>query len=88
MVAMLTGDNQRAAEAIAREVGIDYLRAELMPERKIECVHEIERTIGPVAMVGDGVNDAPAMATATVGIAMGASGTDVALEAADVALMN
>lgn len=87
-VAMLTGDNRRVAEAIGREVGIDDIRAELLPEQKIELVHELERQHGPTAMIGDGVNDAPALASATVGIAMGAGGTDVALEAADVALMN
>ncbi len=87
-VAMLTGDNKRVAEAIGREVGVDQIDAELMPERKIELVRALMRKYGAVAMVGDGVNDAPAMATADVGIAMGAGGTDVALEAADVALMN
>ncbi len=84
---MLTGDNQRAAQAIAREVGVDEVYAELMPEDKVAKVQELERRFGHLAMVGDGVNDAPALATATVGIAMGAAGTDVALETADVALM-
>ncbi|MFO0828004.1 MAG: heavy metal translocating P-type ATPase [Phycisphaerales bacterium] len=87
-IAMLTGDNRRVAEAVAKQVGVDRVEAELMPEQKIDLVRSIEREIGPVAMIGDGVNDAPALASATVGIAMGAGGTDVALEAADVALMN
>ncbi|MDZ4754726.1 MAG: heavy metal translocating P-type ATPase [Phycisphaerae bacterium] len=87
-VAMLSGDNRTVAEAIGREVGVDEIHAGLMPERKIELVRALSRKFGAVAMVGDGVNDAPALAAAEVGIAMGAGGTDVALEAADVALMN
>jgi Cd2+/Zn2+-exporting ATPase len=87
-VIMLTGDHRRVAEAIGNEVGVDRIEAGLLPERKIEHVRELERRLGAVAMVGDGVNDAPALASASVGIAMGAGGTDVALEAADVALMN
>ncbi|BBL79047.1 cadmium transporter ATPase [Rubrobacter xylanophilus] len=86
-VAMLTGDNLRTARAIARELGIDEVRADLKPEDKVEAVKELEREHGPVAMVGDGINDAPALATATVGMAMGTAGTDAAIEAADVALM-
>jgi Cd2+/Zn2+-exporting ATPase len=86
-VAMLTGDNERAARAIAREVGIDEVYAELKPEDKVTRVRELSKTYGHVAMVGDGVNDAPALAEATVGVAMGAAGSDVALETADVALM-
>ena len=86
-VVMLTGDNERAARAIAREVGIDEIHAELKPEDKVTRVRELAKTYGHVAMVGDGVNDAPALAEATVGIAMGAAGSDVALETADVALM-
>jgi Cd2+/Zn2+-exporting ATPase len=85
---MLTGDNERVARAVGGLVGIDEVRASLMPERKIDAVRELLATHGSVAMVGDGVNDAPALAAATVGIAMGKSGTDVALEAADVALMS
>lgn len=86
-VVMLTGDNERTARAIAAEVGIDEAYANLKPEDKSAKVRELSQTYGHVAMVGDGVNDAPALAEATVGIAMGAAGTDVALETADVALM-
>lgn len=86
-VAMLTGDNARTAQAIAREVGIDEVHADLKPEDKARIVRELTARDGHVAMVGDGVNDAPALAEATVGVAMGAAGTDVALETADVALM-
>ena len=86
-VVMLTGDNRRTAEAIAREVGIDEVYSDLKPEDKLARIREIRSREGHVAMVGDGVNDAPALAEATVGIAMGAAGTDVALETADVALM-
>jgi Cd2+/Zn2+-exporting ATPase len=86
-VVMLTGDNRRAAEAIAREVGTDEVFADLKPEDKVAKVRELAKQYGHVAMVGDGVNDAPALAEATVGVAMGAAGTDVALETADVALM-
>ena len=86
-VAMLTGDNRRTAEAIAREVGIDDVFSDLKPEDKVAKVRELAAQYGHVAMVGDGVNDAPALAEATVGIAMGVAGTDVALETADVALM-
>ena len=86
-VVMLTGDNERTAQAIAREVGIDEVYANLKPEDKSARVRELSQRYGHVAMVGDGVNDAPALAEATVGIAMGAAGTDVALETADVALM-
>jgi Cd2+/Zn2+-exporting ATPase len=84
---MLTGDNERTAEAIAKEAGVDEVYANLKPEDKVAKVHELAEKYGHVAMVGDGVNDAPAMAEATVGVAMGAAGTDVALETADVALM-
>ncbi len=86
-VVMLTGDNERTARAIAREVGIDEVHADLKPEDKALRVRELAQRYGHVAMVGDGVNDAPALAEATVGVAMGAAGTDVALETADVALM-
>jgi Cd2+/Zn2+-exporting ATPase len=86
-VVMLTGDNERTAQAIAQELGIDEVYADLKPEDKAVKVRELTTRYGHVAMVGDGVNDAPALAEATVGIAMGAAGTDVALETADVALM-
>lgn len=86
-VAMLTGDNQRTALAIARELSLDEVYADLKPEDKVAKVRELAGRYGHVAMVGDGVNDAPALAEATVGVAMGAAGTDVALETADVALM-
>jgi len=83
---MLSGDNQQVANGVAKEVGLDEARGNLMPEDKVEAVKQLRATAA-VAMVGDGVNDAPAMANATVGIAMGAAGSDVALETADVALM-
>lgn len=84
---MLTGDNRTTAEAIATEVGIDEIRAELLPEAKVEAVEALMARYGTVAMVGDGINDAPAMARATMGIAMGAAGSDAAIETADIALM-
>ncbi|TAK04461.1 MAG: cation-translocating P-type ATPase, partial [Candidatus Manganitrophaceae bacterium] len=86
-VVMLTGDNPQTADVIARELGIDEVYADLKPEDKVIKVRELAERYGHVAMVGDGVNDAPALAEATIGIAMGAAGTDVALETADVALM-
>lgn len=86
-VIMLTGDNENTARAISKEIGIDDFKAELKPEDKIKAIENLEKEYGAVAMVGDGVNDAPALARATVGIAMGTAGTDAAIEAADVALM-
>jgi Cd2+/Zn2+-exporting ATPase len=86
-IVLLTGDSGATAKAIASEIGIDELRAELLPEDKVAAVVELRRKYGSVAMVGDGVNDAPALATADVGIAMGVAGSDAALETADVALM-
>lgn len=86
-IVMMTGDNQAAANFIAGEVGIHEVYADLLPEQKLELIKEL-RQHGDVAMVGDGVNDAPALATAHVGVAMGAGGTDVALETADVVLMS
>lgn len=85
---MLTGDNKRAAEAIGTHVGVSEVKAELMPDEKLSYVKQLKRNYGKVAMVGDGVNDAPALAASTVGIAMGGAGTDTALETADIALMS
>lgn len=87
-VVMLTGDNDGTARAIAEQVGVNEYRAELMPEEKVEAVEQLQTECGAVAMVGDGINDAPALATAEVGVAMGAAGTDTALETADIALMS
>lgn len=84
---MLTGDNQSVADAVAEEIGITDPLGNLMPEDKVRSIEELIKTEGKVAMVGDGVNDAPAMVKSTVGIAMGAAGSDVALETADIALM-
>jgi Cd2+/Zn2+-exporting ATPase len=86
-VVMLSGDNQRTVDVIARQVGVDEAYGDLLPDQKIEHVREMLAAYGNVGMIGDGVNDAPAMATATIGIAMGAAGTDTAIETADVALM-
>ncbi|MGB3799832.1 MAG: heavy metal translocating P-type ATPase, partial [Lewinella sp.] len=84
---MLTGDNQRVANAVAKEIGITDPLGSLLPEDKVASIQRLKEEEGRVAMVGDGVNDAPAMATSTVSVAMGAAGSDVALETADVALM-
>jgi len=86
-VALLTGDNEPTARAVALETGVDEVRAELLPAEKVAAVEALGARYGAVAMVGDGVNDAPAMARAAMGVAMGAAGTDAAIEAADVALM-
>jgi Cd2+/Zn2+-exporting ATPase len=86
-VVMLTGDNTRTAKAIAERLGIDEYRAEMLPEQKVAVIKSLKDQGHIVAMVGDGINDAPAMATADVGIAMGAAGTDVAMETADLVLM-
>jgi Cd2+/Zn2+-exporting ATPase len=86
-IAMLTGDNLRTARAIAEDVGVDRVHAKLLPHEKSNVLEDLRSEFGPVAMVGDGVNDAPALAKADVGIAIGAAGTDVALETADVVVM-
>ncbi|MCA9943810.1 MAG: cadmium-translocating P-type ATPase [Anaerolineales bacterium] len=87
-VVMLTGDNDAVAQQIANQVGVDAYFADLLPEDKVTAVKKVREQYGTVAMVGDGVNDAPALATADIGIAMGAAGTDVALETADIVLMS
>ena len=87
-VVMLTGDNQATAQAIAKQTGVNEIRAELLPADKVRAIETLVDQYGAVAMVGDGVNDAPAMARATLGIAMGAAGSDAAIETADVALMS
>src|SRR5690606_33124117 len=84
---MLTGDAHSTAQYIGREAGVTNIEAELMPEEKLQRVKQLQERYGKVAMVGDGVNDAPALAASSVGIAMGGAGTDTALETADIALM-
>lgn len=84
---MLTGDNQQVADAVAAQIGIDKAMGNLLPEQKVAAIEQLTKEEARVAMIGDGVNDAPAMAKSTVGIAMGAAGSDVALETADIALM-
>ena len=86
-VVMITGDNRETAERIGEQVGVDEVYSELMPDEKLTVIESLEEKYGPVAMIGDGVNDAPALARASLGIAMGAAGTDVAMETADVVLM-
>lgn len=86
-IVMLTGDNERTARSIARELGIDQVYSELLPENKVDVVRSLQRQYQTVAMVGDGINDAPTLAQASVGIAMGTAGSDVALETADIVLM-
>jgi Zn2+/Cd2+-exporting ATPase len=86
-IIMLTGDNQRTAHSMAQAIGIDQVYAELLPEEKLHVIKQLQKQHGIVAMVGDGINDAPALAQASVGIAMGAAGSDVALETADIVLM-
>ncbi len=86
--AMVTGDNQRTAHSVAEMLNLDQVHAELLPEDKLAVIDQLEKQYQMVAMVGDGINDAPALAAATVGIAMGVGGTDVALESADIVLMS
>ncbi len=86
-IVMLTGDNQRTAHSVAQSLGVDQVYAELLPEDKLQIIQKLQKKYQTVAMVGDGINDAPALAQATVGIAMGAAGSDVALETADIVLM-
>jgi len=84
---MLTGDNQRTADSVAQQLGVDQVYAELLPEDKVNVIRRLQQQYQTVAMVGDGINDAPALAQASVGIAMGVAGSDVALETADIVLM-
>jgi Cd2+/Zn2+-exporting ATPase len=84
---MLTGDNRGTAEAIARETGVSEVRAELLPDEKVAAIQQLVALYERVAMVGDGINDAPALASASLGIAMGGAGSDAAIETADVALL-
>jgi Zn2+/Cd2+-exporting ATPase len=86
-IVMLTGDSAAAAQAVGRTVGADAVRWRLLPEEKVEAVRELRSQYGAVGMLGDGVNDAPALATATVGLVMGAAGSPATIETADVALM-
>ncbi|KOP24148.1 ATPase [Hapalosiphon sp. MRB220] len=86
-IVMLTGDNQQTAESVARELGVDRVYAELLPEDKLHVIRRLQQEYKTVAMVGDGINDAPALAQASVGVAMGTAGSDVALETADIVLM-
>ncbi|MER3491543.1 MAG: heavy metal translocating P-type ATPase [Mastigocladus sp. ERB_26_2] len=86
-IVMLTGDNQQTAESVARDLGVDRVYAELLPEDKLHVIRRLQQEYKTVAMVGDGINDAPALAQASVGIAMGTAGSDVALETADIVLM-
>lgn len=86
-IVMLTGDNARTAQSIAQQIGVDQVHADLLPEDKVDVIRRLQKQYQTVAMVGDGINDAPALAQASVGIAMGVTGSDVALETADVVLM-
>ncbi len=85
---MLTGDNMATAKAIAAQAGISDARGDLLPEAKLEAIKEMQQRYGPTGMTGDGINDAPALAQSDIGFAMGGAGTDTAMEAADVVIMN
>jgi len=85
---MLSGDNQATAEAIGHACGITEVQGNLLPEDKLAAIRSLQARYGPTAMTGDGINDAPALAQADIGVAMGAAGTDIAMEAADVVVMN
>jgi len=85
---MLTGDNTATAKAIAAEAGIDEARGDMLPEAKLDAIKDMQQRYGATGMTGDGINDAPALAQADIGFAMGAAGTDTAMEAADVVIMN
>src|SRR5574339_478122 len=87
-IIMLTGDDRLTAQSIARQAGIEDVRAELLPEDKLNVIRELQKNGHVVAMVGDGINDAPALAAADIGFAMGSAGTDIALEFAAFALMS
>jgi Cd2+/Zn2+-exporting ATPase len=87
-VALLTGDNRGTATAVANLLGVDNLQAELLPEGKLRAIEQMRKQYGSVAMVGDGINDAPALAAADVGIAMGGAGSDIALETGNVVLLS
>lgn len=85
---LLTGDNKKTADYFAKQVGISEIHAELLPEEKVQNIEKLQDTGRKVCMIGDGVNDAPALKTASVGVAMGSMGSDIAVEAADIALMS
>src|SRR5699024_11674816 len=85
---LLTGDNRKTADYFAKQIGISEVRAELLPEEKVQNVEALREAGRKVCMIGDGVNDAPALKTADVGVAMGSMGSDIAVEAADIALMS
>ena len=87
-IVLLTGDNRRTADRFASQAGIRQVRAQLLPEGKVSSIHELQNGGRNVCMVGDGVNDAPALKAASVGVAMGSMGSDIAVEAADIALMS
>jgi len=87
-VVMLTGDNDRTAQSIAKTIGLDQVYADLLPEDKLQVIKRLQQQYQHVAMIGDGINDAPALAQASVGVAMGIAGSDVALETADIVLMS